>query len=255
MTRKNTYGLGILCSLVMCLFLTNFTQADDSASQNNLLPINGFEVVYAADFNGFKVEAKHRLIQLENGSYKESLQAKNLLGKISEHTIFDITADDQILPREYIKKKKFFGSSTEKQLFDWSTNNLTYSRDGKSQLIKIQSGYLDIMSHKLQLRKDIAKGRKNLSYTVISRGKLKQYQYRIVGHEILETPLGLLNTVLIERITESKSKNTKIWLASDWDHLIVKLEKHDQGKTQQMLITSGVLNNNSIRPLKIDIEN
>jgi hypothetical protein len=259
MMRNNRYGLGILHSFVILLFLPNYTLADNSAtklsSTDHLSAISRFDVVYSADFNGFNVEAKHQLIQLENGSYKEILQAKNMLGKIYEHAIFDISTDGQIIPQEHIKRKKIFGSRTEKQLFDWTTNSLTYSRDGKSQQIEIQPGFLDVMSHKLQLREDIANGKENLSYTVISKGKLKQYQYRVAGHQVLETPLGPLNTVVIERVTESKSKYTRIWLASDWDYLIVRLKKDDQGKTQEMLITNGTLNNSSIRPLKIDIEN
>ena len=259
MIRNNRYGLGILHSFIILLFLPNFALADNSATKlsnlDNTSPLNSFEVVFSADFNGFNVEAKHRLTQLDNGSFKESLLAKNMLGKISEYTIFDLSIDGQIIPQQHIKHKKFFGNRTEKQLFDWSKNSLTYSRNGKSREVKIQSGYLDVMSHKLQLREDIANGRKNLSYTVISKGKLKQYQYQLVGHEVLKTPLGPLNTVVIERVTQSKSKYTKIWLASDWDHLIVRLEKMDRGETQEMVITSGSLNGTPLIPLTIDVEN
>jgi len=76
-----------------------------------------------------------------------------------------------------------------------------------------------------------------------------------LDHEILKTPLGPLNTVVIERVTQSESKYTKIWLASDWDHLIVRLEKMDRGETQEMVITSGSLNGTPLIPLTIDVEN
>ena len=256
--KNNRYKLGIFYSFVISLCLCEFAFTDDSIAElaisDNASPINSFEVIFSANFNGLNVEATNRLTQLDNGNFKESLLAKNMLGKISEYSIFDVSNDGQIIPIEHVKQKMFFGRSTQKQLFDWSKNSLSYSRDGESLEIKIESGYLDVMSHKLQLRKDISNGGKNLSYTVISKGKLKQYHYRLVGHEVLKTPLGPLNTVLIERVTQSESKYTKIWLASDWDHLIVRLQKMDRGEKQEMVITRGSLNGNPLIPLTIDLE-
>ena len=259
MIRNNRVKLGICRILITIFCLCNFAVADDSAvkpaNYQSASPINNFDLVFSADFNGLNVEAKHRLTQLDNGNYKESLLAKNILGKISEYSIFKQTNKGQIIPLEHIKQKKFFGKSSQKQLFNWSKNSLIYSRDGESIEVEIEPGYLDVMSHKLQLRKDITNGSKNLSYNVISKGKLKQYQYRLLGHEVLKTPLGPLNTVVIERVTQSESKYTKIWLASDWDHLIVRLEKMDRGETQEMVITSGSLNGTPLIPLTIDVEN
>ena len=258
MIANNRKKLGICHSFFTLLCLCSFALADDSAAKlatsDNALSINSFDVVFSANFNGFNVEATHRLTRLDNGNFKESLLAKNMLGKISEYSIFDISNDGQIIPLEHIKQKMFFGNRTEKQRFDWSKNSLVYSHDGESLEVKIEPGYLDVMSHKLQLRKDIANGRKNMSYTVISKGKLKQYQYRLVGHEVLKTPLGALNTVAIERVTKSESKYTKIWLASDWDHLIVRLKKMDRGEKQEMVITRGNLNGIPLTPLTVDVE-
>ena len=63
----------------------------------------------------------------------------------------------------------------------------------------MQSGYLDSMSHKQQLRRDMAAGKDVLTYAVISRGKLKQYTYDVVADEVLTTPIGPLDTRLIQR--------------------------------------------------------
>ena len=257
-TGNNNLLFGIILGITLLMPSSGF--AADPETKPITAPsagsINSFDLRYLADFNGLKVEAKHQLVPLGDGQYKESLEAKNFLGKVTEQTLFEVSSNGQIIPREYSKQQRLLiGGSVKKQRFDWSTNQLTYTDGDQTQQIEIQSGYLDIMSHKLQLRRDLSAGRKNLSYTVISKGKLKQYQYQVVGHQVLATALGSFNAKVIERVTDDQSKKTTIWLASDWDYLILKLEKLNPGETQEMEITSGRLNNNPLLPLNIDVEN
>ena len=91
------------------------------------------------------------------------------------------------------------------------------------------------------------------SYPVISRGKLKQYDYRVVGNEVLETAIGPLATVKVERVVDADSNSQfTAWLASDWEHLIVKLEQKKNGDSHQLKLRSAVVNNQTVLPLKND---
>ena len=105
------------------------------------------------------------------------------------------------------------------------------------------------MSHKQQLRRDMAAGKDVLTYAVISRGKLKQYTYDVVADEVLTTPIGPLDTRLIQRISDDGTTTTKVWLAKDWDFVMIKLERSEKGDTQKMQFTGGQMGNQIISPL------
>jgi hypothetical protein len=139
-------------------------------------------------------------------------------------------------------------------VFDWPNQELRYSKKNKVTSLPLQSGYLDIVTQKLQLRLDLQSGKETLSYPVISRGKLKQYDFKIIANEVLETAIGPLNTVLVQRVREDNQRQTKIWLATDWDYVAVRLEQTEDGDSSEMNIINGEVNNQPLQPLKIATE-
>jgi hypothetical protein len=115
------------------------------------------------------------------------------------------------------------------------------------------------MTHKQQLRLDLASGLKDIYYTVIKNGQIEYYRYQVVGNEILETSIGKLNsTILLRKDSiegkESTDVQSKIWLASDWDYLMLKLETYDEDKVTTMIFTQGALDGQPITPLKAKAE-
>jgi hypothetical protein len=48
----------------------------------------------------------------------------------------------------------------------------------------------------------------------------------VIADEVLQTPLGRLNTVKLERVrAASDDRVTAIWLARDWDLLLVRIDQ------------------------------
>ena len=218
-------------------------------------PLSNYSATYSAEFNGMEIEATHRLEQLESGQYRETLKARNILGKIDEQALFRISEQQQIIPQEYKYKRSLIGiKRAESQIFDWANNTVQYSKGDQKKSIEIAPGLLDIITHKLQLRRDLKDGKEILSYPIISRGKLKQYVYEVVANEVLETAIGPLNTIKLQRIREDEKRQTTMWLATDWDYLAVKLEQKENGDSHQMKILNGQINNMPILPLAIVTE-
>lgn len=214
------------------------------------IDIKPYSANYSATFNGMDIEANHRLEQLESGQYRETLQAKNIFGKINEQALFSLSEDQRLIPQEYKYERSLMGiKRAEQQIFDWSNQQLQYRKKDQLRLLPIEPGALDIITHKLQLRSDLQAGKENFSYPVISRGKLKQYVYRVMAREVLDTAIGPLNTVLVQRIREDKDRTTKIWLASDWDYLAVQLEQIENGESHEMKIINGQVDNQPVVPL------
>ena len=213
-------------------------------------PLSNYSATYSAEFNGMEIEATHRLEQLESGQYRETLKARNILGKIDEQALFKVSDQQQIIPQEYKYKRSLIGiKRTESQIFDWPNNRVQYSKGDKKKSVAVTPGLFDIITHKLQLRRDLQSGKEILAYPVISRGKLKQYVYEVVANEVLETAIGPLNTVKLQRIREDEKRQTVMWLATDWDYLAVKLEQIENGDSHQMKILNGQINNMPILPL------
>ena len=215
-------------------------------------PLNSYQATYSAEFNGMEIEATHRLEQLDSGQYRETLKARNILGKIDEQALFSVSEKQQIIPQEYRYQRSLIGiKRSESQIFNWPNKTVVYSKDGNTKSVAIDPGLLDIITHKLQLRRDLQSGKEILSYPVISRGKLKQYVYQVVASEVLETTIGPLNTVKVQRVREDGKRQTIIWLATDWDYLAVRLEQKENGDNHQMKILNGKINNLPIVPLAI----
>lgn len=226
-----------------------------SVSTSMAADIKSYSAKYSANFNGMEIEADHRLEQLESGQFQQTLKAKNIFGKIDERALFSISENKQIVPLVYSYERSLLGKKRiEKQVFDWPNQELRYSKKNKVTSLPLQSGYLDIITQKLQLRLDLQSGKETLSYPVIFRGKLKQYNFQIINNEILETAIGPLNTVLVQRVREDNQRQTKIWLATDWDYLAVRLEQVEDGDSHEMNIINGEVNNQPVRPLKIATE-
>ena len=219
--------------------------------------INSYQATYSAEYNGMEITALHQLEQLADGTFQESAKARGLFGSITEQSFFQQDHKGQLIPLSYNYKRSLLGiTHKEKQQFDWQQLTVDYRKDKKQRTIAITPGLLDIITLKLQIRRDLQAGKKTLSYPVISRGKLKTYHYRIVGQELLETKLGSLNSLHIERIHDSDDNRvTEIWLASDWDYLVIKLRHKKHSEDNQMDIEHAVIAGIDVQSLPATLAN
>lgn len=111
--------------ILAVMFLTSANGSD--------LP--GYTASYSANYNGMDIVAKHQLEQLDSGDYIETSEAKSVFGKITEKAQFELNTLGQIIPRSYHYKRSLMGvSRREEQLFDWSNNQLTYTKNGTQKL-------------------------------------------------------------------------------------------------------------------------
>jgi hypothetical protein len=227
----------------------NPTAKTDAASKTNSL--SPYRANYSAKFSGMTIEAEQRLEEIEPGIYRESLVAKNFLGKIDEQSTFELTADERLCPTEYHYIRSVLGRDrTEKQTFDWPNLSVRYQKNDRTSDHDLSAGQLDLITQRLQLRRDIKAGQTALSYSVMSRGKTKQYDYRVVAEEVLETAIGPLNVVKVEKITEGDDdRQITVWLATDWDYLIVKLQQSQDGDSHQLELRSAEVNSIPVTPL------
>jgi hypothetical protein len=241
--RKFTRAIGLVTISFAVVLLSPGLTA--TPSKNTL--IASYSAKYSANYSGLDIKAYHQLRRLDDGSYTETLDAKSILGKIKESAKFVVNEQHLIIPYEYNYKRSLVGiSRVETQVFDWPNRQLRYSKNDKVQLVDIELGALDMVTHKLQLRRDLQQGQTVFSYPVMARGKRKQYDYEIVASEVLTTTIGALNTTKIRRVYDNSTRETVIWLATDWDFLVVQLSHTEKGDNHQLKIIEGRVNDRDI---------
>ena len=202
-------------------------------------PLQLYQASYSATYNGIPIAAERQLLKLEQG-YRLETSASNFIGKMRETELLHLDPEGTIRIDGYSSKRSFFGSKrTEQLLIDHQRNKAIYTRKKKKRETDLQPDYLGPISYQLQLRRDLAQSDSPLEYTVISRGKIKRYQFERLGNEVITTELGDINAVKIRRVRDSKERETIFWMAEEYAYLPVKIwQREEDGESYEMLLKS-----------------
>ena len=105
--------------------------------------------------------------------------------------------------------------------------NYLYKDHKKSVTVPYQPGLLDQHSVTLALISDLQSGKgPTFKYQIIVKGKIEPYTFRIVENQSIETALGRLDTVKVERVRQTANgKSTLIWFARDKNFMPVKFQE------------------------------
>lgn len=214
------------------------------------LELKPYSLSYSATLGGIKIAATHQL-KIEGEQYSLVAKAKNFLGEITELANFKVSEAGDIVPLEYSRRQKtLMGKQSESQQFDWDNKTLAYSVKDTSGKINLLPSQFDRLSLNQQLRIDAASGKSEFAHTVIRKGQLKQYQYKVLGREIINTSNGSFNSLLVERLGHNANRKAKIWLATDWDFIILKMQTFEKDSKKILVLDQGQLNGNAILPIK-----
>ncbi|TDQ36156.1 uncharacterized protein DUF3108 [Thiopseudomonas denitrificans] len=217
-------------------------------------PLQPFQASYTADWKQlpFTGTAERSLRQQADGNWELTFKASMLVAGVSESSIFRLQ-DNQLQPLHYKYDRTGLGKPKKsRQSFDWSTLQVSgKDKDGDYQL-PLHAGVLDKSSYQLALQQDVAQGADSLSYIVLDGDDLDTYDFRILGDEAIETPLGTLNTVKVERVRDpgQNKRKTTLWFARDWGYLLVQLNQVERdGKEYTIMLQDGRVNGQPVRGL------
>lgn len=193
----------------------------------NLKP---YRAEYSGQYDGVPVKAKgiRELVRLDDGSYLLTSSAKAMLMNVTETSHFRSGADG-IVPKTYHYKRNTFGRKKEEAVsFDWQA--MIASHDASTS--SLTEGTLDKLSYQTQLRLDVAdrlveENEEALTYTIADEEKRREYVFEFIGEEVLDTPLGELRTIAVQRYREDRDRRTTVWLALDHQLLMVRLKQEE----------------------------
>ena len=231
-------------ALLLILFFTGFSLFSRAAE----LP-DSFSNEYTSTALGFKVTVTHSLTPLDDGTYQMRFFARSWFASIDETSRLRIDEEtQQVIPLHYKYKRRVMGRDRDAELtFDWDKNTVTNNVQNTTWKMDIAQRVQDKLSYQLQLQQDLINNREELVYQIADGGRLKEYGFEIVGEELLETPLGKVNTVKVKRSRENDDRVTYAWLAKDWDYLLVRLQQEEDGHAYTIYLGEAEINGKKIK--------
>lgn len=200
-----------------------------------------YHAVYTTRYNRFTIEANRRLEATESG-WRIVTRARNFLGRIHEEENFHLDGQGRLIPETYVFDRSIMGISRKESLEVDSDDGTAHSeRRSRDTSLDFSPGMLGPLSYQVAMAHDLARGEERLTYSVLHRGRLREYEYQVLGEVEMETPMGTLSTLKVERVREDDDRETLLWLAPSLNFMPVRLVQHEDGETYEMNIKSFTL--------------
>jgi hypothetical protein len=138
--------------------------------------------------------------------------------------------------------------------FDWERRRVSIVHDRDDPLLLDMSSpgigdAIDPLSLKLEMRQRLSGPDPQLQFQMVEEDEIDEQNFRILPSEWLETSLGCLSTIPVEKIRHGSTRYTRAWHAPELDFIEVRVE---HGKTDgnhlEMRITELTLDGAAITP-------
>ena len=197
-----------------------------------------FSASYEARYGGFRASAERSLERIDDTHIEiRTLLQLKLLGRsvssIRESSdVFIDSNDGQARSTDYSFIQTGIGKRSRHIQFDWDAAIARASLDNLKLELPLESNATDNLSSYLEIRRQLQEGHQEIIFPGIYKGELEDIHYRVVGEEIADTTLGKFNSIRLKRIREPNSdRNTEIWLAKEWDYMLIKLVQEEPGNS------------------------
>ena len=229
-----TFSFAIVIS-ILAIALPYANAGQDNPSPTPLKP---YHLTYTASYNGWPITL-HRTLKRNKDGYLLTTRASNFLGRIRESERFHLDEAGVIVPENYHYERNIFGKTRTETMDGDLTNGRSLSRrKGREYILDYTPGQLGPLSYQEVLAEDLRQGRERLCYSVINRGHIREYRFKRLGQETVETPLGRFTAEKVERLRDDDERETLIWFAKSLDYLPVKLVQREDGEQYEMTIES-----------------
>ncbi|MEW5757780.1 MAG: DUF3108 domain-containing protein [Pseudomonadota bacterium] len=168
-----------------------------------------------------KAEGDGGAYAFESEIHSTGFAAIFLKDKVIERSMFKLQ-DQRVIPLEYLYDRR--GGKKERQThqkFDWENRQVTDLQDPQAAAVAVPEATLDKHVYQIQVMLDLAAGKRDLEYAILDRAKVKTYRVEIIGEETLDTKLGKLDTVIVQRKKDGVA--TTLWCAKELYFLPVQI--------------------------------
>lgn len=158
--------------------------------------------------------------------------------------------DGLFQPLHYVHELKWMGPNQDSSAdFDWDSNEVTVTDNGESRTLQLVEGAVDPMSLQLEIRRRLASPDPQLEITLVEEDKLELQVFRALSPERLETSLGCLHTIPVEKVRRNSTRFTRFWHASELGYIPVRMEHgKTDGDQMELRITELVIDGTPVEP-------
>lgn len=213
-------------SYLLLGFYMSPAMADFSSCQKALSP---YEAEYDITHKNITMKGQRNLRQLGKDQYVLSQAANKMGSSFSEKSVFTLR-DNQIWVDTYDMTRSILGAKHEyHSRYDWETKEALVTGNGDVTL-PLDDRPVDLLSYQLVLRCDLEQGLQQGGHPVIAKKRVKHYEFKVSGKEVLETEAGAVETLVVDRFRKGDDHSHRIWVAPTMNYLIVKLEQSELKK-------------------------
>ncbi len=241
---------------VLSMLLSSVLFASDSPNTVTSGYLKPFRAVYKAKYHGIRVKALRELSELDNGTFQLRFEADSWIATITEISQFTWLSDAgnnkiYLQPLKYEYHREGLGRDRHAYLyFDWAKQRVINDVQNKPWSMDIPLAALDKLSYQLQMRQDLLQKLPLNGYQIADGGSLKHYTFKIAGEEWLDTKVGYLQTLKVERLRDhTEKRKTFIWFAPAWNYMIIRLQHWEDGKGYELNLDEATLDGTAVTGL------
>jgi hypothetical protein len=219
-------------------------------------PLLEYVAQYEASANGLAATATRSLSKIDESSYRlsNSLEASiagQALANLEQASEFIIDGK-RVVPLNYSYQLSGVSRASHAIVFNWDAEVALSTEGDESWQLHLKEGVMDQLSYQVAIRQaliDNTEEETNFLFEVVDGDAIQMQEYRLVGEEIISTPLGELSTLKLERVREASDERvTEIWLAIEWNFLLTRIEQlNSSGLRISLELKSAVLDGNTVR--------
>lgn len=146
-------------------------------------------------------------------------------------------AGDRVVPLafQYVRSGTGAGQSFA-VTFDYDNKQLV-QQAGDPLEAEWKGGLLDSNAVLHQLQIDVAGKANEWTYQLIDEhGRNTEYKFRRMGHETVEVPFGVMDTIRVKRVRDTDRRETYFWFSPLHNFTLVQMQQLKEGKEQAKLM-------------------
>ena len=225
-TRKTCYIL-----LTSCVILLLAGPGSGLADEN--APYPAFVAHYDANANGLGIGTVQVSLTHEGGNeylYRQESVSTGIAALFGNDNSTQSSRwryrDKRIQVIDYRSRRRGGDDDdNEHLLFDWKTLRVRNTGAGEHWEIPLPEDAIDRLIMQLAMLFDLRDGKTEFSYHVPRQGRIKTYEFGLVGEETLQLESGSYRTLKVERTNDSKDKSL-VWSAPELNYFPVRFLKH-----------------------------
>jgi len=219
-----------------------------AASEQRTPELRPYTAEYRTTARGFDLNVTRKLEADNNNHFILTNGGKILVVGFHEISVFRVE-DEEIRSTPYSYQGTGLVSRRQELHFDTEPGKISSLYKDQWYDLPDNGSTLDRMNQMEQLRLELLQGSSevdDITLRIADGKRLKDSHLILIGEETQQTPMGPVATLHYERLHNNPQRKSDIWLAPQWDYLMVKMVHIEDGDPVEMVLTAATLDGETV---------